>query len=205
MTLLYIVRHGNTFEADEAPRRIGSRTDLPLTATGIAQAEALAGHFAGRVQFARAFSSPLRRAQMTAEAILSRQPHPLMLETAAFLTEIDHGPDEDQPEAAVLARIGRSALALWDSDAVPPAGWDVGAEWRVAAWQEFARAAFSAHADESILLVTSNGAGRFAFPAFGLKTGDKVTSVRFRTGSYGLIEIGGRDRFRLLEWDKRPD
>ena len=205
MTLLYIVRHGNTFEADEAPRRIGSRTDLPLTATGTAQAEALGRHFSGRVPFARAFSSPLRRTRMTAEAILSRQPHPLMLETAAFLTEIDHGPDEDQPEAAVLARIGRSALALWDSDAVPPAGWDVGAESRVTAWQEFARAAFAAHADESILLVTSTGAGRFAFPAFGLKTGDKVTSVKFRTGSYGLIEIGGRDRFRLLEWEKRPD
>lgn len=204
MTLLYIVRHGNTFEADEAPRRIGSRTDLPLTATGIAQAEALAGHFAARVQFARAFSSPLRRTRMTAEAILSRQPHPLMLETAAFLTEIDHGPDEDQPEASVLARIGRTALALWDNEAVSPAGWDTGAEWRIAAWREFARTVYAAHADESILLVTSNGAGRFVFPAFGLKTGDKVTSVKFRTGSYGVIEIGGRDRFRLLEWDKRP-
>ena len=35
MTRLVIVRHGNTFEAGEPPRRIGARTDLPLTATGV--------------------------------------------------------------------------------------------------------------------------------------------------------------------------
>ena len=46
MTRLYIARHGNTFEAGEAPRRVGRRTDLPLTAAGRAQAEALGRRFA---------------------------------------------------------------------------------------------------------------------------------------------------------------
>ena len=56
MTRLVIVRHGNTFEAGEPPRRIGARTDLPLTATGVAQAEALARHFAANgVSFDRVF------------------------------------------------------------------------------------------------------------------------------------------------------
>ena len=205
MAQLYIVRHGNTFEVEETPRRIGARTDVPLTATGLAQAEALGRHFFGRVAVARAFSSPLKRTRQTAETILRRQDHPLVLETAPFLTEIDHGPDEDQPESAVLARVGRTALTLWDTEVIPPSGWDVGAAWRIAAWQEFARMVEAAHPSEAILLVTSNGAGRFAFPAFGLKTGDKLTGLKFRTGSYGLIEVGGRDRFRLLEWDKRPD
>ena len=31
MTTLVVIRHGNTFEADEEPRRVGARTDLPLT------------------------------------------------------------------------------------------------------------------------------------------------------------------------------
>jgi len=201
MTLLYIVRHGSTFEAGEAPRRIGVRTDLPLTATGKAQAEALGAHFAAAgVRFAQALSSPLRRTRATAEAIIGRQPHPLVLETADFLAEIDHGPDEDQPEEAVLARIGRGALELWDSQALPPPGWDVRPDWRRAQWLAFAADAVAAHHDDAILLVTSNGAGRFALSAFGL-----AASGRFRTGSYGLVEAGGGGKFRLVEWDRRPD
>ncbi len=206
MTRLYIVRHGNTFEAGETPRRIGSRTDLPLTAAGLTQAEALGAHFARQgVRFARALSSGLARTRATAEAILARQPHPLVLETADFLAEVDHGPDENQPEDAVLMRIGRAALELWDAEAVAPPGWDVRAEWRGSRWLAFADEAVTAHRDDSILLVTSNGAGRFALSAFGLKPGGKATGVKFRTGSYGLVEAGGGGKFRLLEWDKRPD
>jgi probable phosphoglycerate mutase len=206
MTLLYVVRHGNTFEAGEAPRRVGSATDLPLTAAGLQQAEALGAHFArGGVQFARALSSNLKRTRSTAEAILQHQPYPLVLETADFLAEIDHGPDENQTEDAVLARIGRAALELWDSDTVPPPGWDVRAEWRRARWLAFADEVMTAHRDDAILLVTSNGAGRFSLSAFGLKPGGKPAGMKMRTGSYGVVEAGGGGRFRLVEWDKRPD
>jgi transcriptional regulator GlxA family with amidase domain len=31
MTTLIIARHGNTFEDGETPRRVGARTDLPLS------------------------------------------------------------------------------------------------------------------------------------------------------------------------------
>jgi probable phosphoglycerate mutase len=206
MTRLYIVRHGNTFEAGETPRRIGSRTDLPLTAAGLAQAEALGAYFAREgVIFARALSSGLQRTRATGEAILARQPHPLVLETAEFLAEVDHGPDENQTEDAVLARIGRAALELWDAEAAPPPGWDVRPEWRRAQWLTFADEATTAHRNDAILLVTSNGAGRFALSAFGLKPGGKAQGVKFRTGSFGLVEAGGGGKFRLLDWDRRPD
>lgn len=204
MTRLYIVRHGNTFEAGEPPRRIGSRTDLPLTPTGLQQADALGRWFrSAGVQFGRAFSSKLVRARASAEAIIARQPHPLVVEDAPFLLEIDHGPDEDKPEAEVVARIGRSAIELWDSNLVAPTGWDVGAPWRIAAWNDFA-AQVGARADESILLVTSNGAARFALAAFGLNRGDN-RSAKLRTGAYGLIEVDGGGAFRLVDWDRRPD
>lgn len=206
MTLLHIVRHGNTFEAGEAPRRIGTRTDLPLTASGIAQAEALGAHFArAGIRFARALSSNLRRTRATAEAILARQPHPLVLEPADFLAEVDHGADENQTEDIVLSRIGRAALDLWDAEAVPPPGWDVRPEWRRARWLAFVDEALAAHRDDAILLVTSNGAARFALSACGLKPGGRAESVKLRTGSYGVIEAGGGGKFRLLDWDRRPD
>ena len=115
--------------------------------------------------------------------------------------EIDHGPDEDRPESEVLERIGRSALELWDTELVPPPGWDAGADWRIPAWRAFAA---EMQDGEAILLVTSNGAARFALAAFGLNSGDNGKAAKLRTGSYGLIEIDG-GTFRLKEWDKRPD
>ncbi len=192
MTRLVIVRHGNTFEAGETPRRIGARTDLPLTEAGIEQARALGFHFArNRVAFDRVLSGPLLRTRHTASEIVDKEP-----ETAAFLTEIDHGPDENQPEDAVVARIGREALENWERALVAPPGWDTGAEWRIAAWRELALAA-----DGTILCVTSNGAARFALAALGLMGDDGA--ARLRTGSYGVIEIHG-SRARLAGWDVRP-
>ena len=70
-------------------------------------------------------------------------------------------------EDVVLARIGRAALELWDIEAVPPPGWDVRPDWRRSEWQKFVAYASELHRDDAILLVTSNGAGRFALSAFG--------------------------------------
>ena len=204
MKRLYVVRHGNTFESGEAPRRIGYRTDLPLTVAGREQADALGRPFRSNVEFSRAFSSNLLRTRETAQAILMRQSDPLALEHAEFLNEIDHGPDEDRPEGEVLERVGRSALDLWDTALIPPAGWDAGADWRIPAWRAFAAEIDQAQGDAAILLVTSNGAARFALSAFGLNSGDKSKAAKLRTGSYGLIEIDG-GRFRLKVWDKRPE
>jgi len=44
---LFIVRHGNTFDPGDTVTRVGARTDLPLSSSGRAQADALARHFAG--------------------------------------------------------------------------------------------------------------------------------------------------------------
>jgi len=193
---LVIVRHGNTFEAGELPRRVGSRTDLPLTEAGLAQAEALAEHFSATgVRFDEAFSGPLTRTRQTAERIIDQLP----IGTAEFLAEIDHGPDEDRPEAEVLARIGADALAGWEHDLIPPPGWDVRADWRIAAWQEFVAARRDRPKGHTVLLVTSNGAARFALVALGLSAQD----AKLRTGSYGVIEIEA-DSARLLAWNVRP-
>jgi probable phosphoglycerate mutase len=201
MTRLVVVRHGNTFETGEAPRRIGARTDLPLTAAGVAQAEALARHFAANgIVFDLVLSGELQRTRRTAEAIAGGQP----IETARFLTEIDHGPDEGQPETAVIDRIGNDAITLWETQWVAPEGWEVGAQWRLLAWREFVERVAEELPGGTILLVTSNGAARFALAALGLKPGENRAGVKFRTGSYGVIEVGSGADFRLTGWDIRP-
>lgn len=202
--MFVIVRHGNTFAADETPRRIGARTDLPLTEAGREQARALGVHFAQKSwHFSRALVSPLRRTRETAQLILERQAAPPAPEACGWLSEIDHGPDEDRPEAAVLARIGREALSAWDERAEPPSGWTVNEDARTAAWRELFAAPPKAG---PTLIVTSNGAARFALLANPkLMTGmAELPSLKLPTGAYGVIQQDQDGTLEILAWGERP-
>lgn len=202
MTLsLTIVRHGNTFAPGEPSRRIGARTDLPLHPSGEAQARALGRFFAREAPpFDRVLASPLERARRTAALILEEMGAPIPIRHRAWLAEIDHGPDEDQPEDRVLARIGPAALARWDAAMVAPCGWTVDAPARLAAWR-----ALLATATGHMLLVTSSGAARFAIQADPslVEQAASLPSTRLRTGAWGRIAVAD-GRARIEEWDRRP-
>ena len=197
---LTIVRHGNTFASGETPRRIGARTDLPLVPGGVAQGEALARHFAGH-PFDRMLASPLRRTRETAALILRGQADPAPIEPADWLAEIDHGPDEGQREEVILARIGHAALTRWDEGGIAPDGWIVDAERRIAAWR-------SVYADARgvVLLVTSNGAARFALMAHPalLAAARALPTMKLRTGAWGTITIDDDGAPALTDWNRRP-
>ncbi|MBI1362225.1 MAG: histidine phosphatase family protein [Alphaproteobacteria bacterium] len=195
---LYIVRHGNTFDRGDVVTRVGGRTDLDLSVSGRAQAEALAAHFAANgTHFATARSSPLKRTRQTAGAILDAQPDAPELATDLFLREIDYGPDENQPEDKVIARIGRAALEAWEQNSVPPPGWRVDPDAIVGNWQElFARLRATAGAH---LIVTSNGVARFALEAAGAHRSD----AKLSTGAYGVIDVDG-DNETVRSWNIRP-
>ena len=189
MSRIIIARHGNTFAPDEPPRRIGARTDLPLVASGIAQATALSTHFRARgLVFDRCLASPLLRTRQTAALVLDGAPCPVV--PAEWLIEIDHGPDEGRTEHEVRARIGAAALAAWERDATPPADWRVGADGRRAAWAR----CFAEASEGTLLIVTSNGAARFAVPGAG----------RLRTGAYGEVATSSESSPRIVAWDVRP-
>ena len=75
---LLLIRHGET-EWSRSGRHTG-RTDVPLTAAGVAAGERLAGILGGR-RLVAAFSSPLSRAVQTAAlAGLSATPDPDLIE-----------------------------------------------------------------------------------------------------------------------------
>jgi broad specificity phosphatase PhoE len=66
-TTLIIVRHGQTsWNKDE---RFRGQTDVPLDETGLWQAEAVGRYIAAQYRPVAVFSSPLKRAAQTAEAI----------------------------------------------------------------------------------------------------------------------------------------
>jgi probable phosphoglycerate mutase len=187
--MFVIVRHGNTFAIGEPPRRIGARTDLPLTEEGLAQGRALGVHFARLGwAFSRVLVSPLARTRQTARAILEQQAGAPAPKACHWLREIDHGPDEDRDEA----------LAAWDERALPPPGWTVDAEARIAAW----RALLADGEPGPTLLVTSNGAARFCFPAAPEIA--PVSNLKLRTGAYGVIRRGADGALEVPVWDRRP-
>jgi len=192
---LYIVRHGNTFDKGDIVTRVGGRTDLPLSTSGAAQAEALARHFAA-TPFATARSGPLKRTRETARAILTAQANAPELTTDLFLREIDYGPDENRPEEDVIARIGKPALDAWERDSIPPPGWRVDPAAIIGNWQEL----FSDLADEEgdHLIVTSNGIARFALAASNAHRPD----AKLPTGGYGVIELTPNPV--VLHWNLRP-
>lgn len=200
MACLTIVRHGNTFDAGETPTRVGARTNLPLSASGIRQSESLAAYFRDK-RFTAAFCSPLQRTRQTARTILNGGPGGPALLILPFLTEIDYGPDENHTEEAVVARIGADAIAAWDRDAVPPPGWHVDPDALRAAWSDLLARASGLDPGANVLVVTSNGIARF-LP-------DIVTEIpagldrKLKTGAWGTVGVAGHVT-RILDWNKRP-
>lgn len=87
MTCVILVRHGQT-EWNLAERFRG-RADVPLDEIGLAQAEATARRIAAEWQPVAVYSSPLRRAVKTAEAI-ARQLG-LQVQTHQGLIDINYG------------------------------------------------------------------------------------------------------------------
>lgn len=199
MARLFIVRHGNTFDKGDTVTRVGARTDLALSASGREQAEKLAAHFAG-TRFDAALCSTLRRTRETARAILRRRTDSPALLVAPFLTEIDYGPDENQPEEAVAARLG-AALEAWDRDGVPPPGWQVDPGLIRRSWLALLDRAARLPADANALVVTSNGIARF-LPDVVDKAPEGIDR-KLKTGAWGEVVVSDLGT-ELVGWNLRP-
>lgn len=86
---ILLIRHGATPNNDAVPPRLqGARSDPPLSAMGLRQADRLAS-FLARMPICEVFSSPLLRARQTAERIA--QPHCKTIRVVEELHEIDCG------------------------------------------------------------------------------------------------------------------
>lgn len=204
MSRIYIVRHGNTFDAGDLITRVGARTDLPLSRSGQAQAEALAAHFHQLEPggFGAAYCSPLVRTRQTAETILASVSAAPGLEALEFLREIDYGPDENQPEDKVIARIGSAAIEAWDRSATPPPGWQVDPFQLKRDWQDFLMRVGASQDQPPVLVVTSNGIARFILDAV-TSIDSKLDSIKLKTGAYGIVEATA-DAAALTTWNVRP-
>jgi 2,3-bisphosphoglycerate-dependent phosphoglycerate mutase len=122
---LLVARHGNTFGPGDVVVRLGL-TDVPLVDSGLAQGRNLGFYLKENNLIPDViFASKLKRTIQTAEQAQSMMQTTFPIQTLSMFNEIDYGPDENQPEDKVVARIGLEALKAWDSSAIVPKGWKV--------------------------------------------------------------------------------
>ncbi len=203
MTRVYILRHGNTFDKGDVVTRVGGRTDLPLSVSGLDQAEKLSEYFCDLgVTFDMAFCSPLRRTKQTAQIALKTQTEKVDLQVLPFLVEIDYGPDENKPEEEVLARIGDEALRAWEEECTPPDGWHIDPPAVIGRWQEFFASVSKKYSGKTLLVVTSNGIARFALKA--LADRGAGASLKLKTAAYGVFDLTEEGHPLMLSWNVRP-
>lgn len=205
MTTLIIARHGNTFESGEPPRRVGARTDLPLTEKGRMQARGIGLWLKENKLIPDVvYSSTLKRTLETAQLAIIESGVKQPVFQLEIFNEIDYGPDENKTEDEVIARLGVQALKEWDKHAIVPKGWLADPEAIIRNWQGFA-GSIRAHDDnETILVVTSNGTARFAPYITGDYNAFAVAhDIKLATGAVGVIQfIDGR--WVVGGWNIRP-
>ncbi|MGN1063297.1 MAG: histidine phosphatase family protein [Alphaproteobacteria bacterium] len=205
VTRLIIARHGNTFEKGQTPTRVGARTDLPLVETERSQN---IGRYLKSIGLVPScvYAAPLKRTMQTAEIALRTMGAKIPITPADFFTEIDYGPDENQPEETVIARIGQKALDNWNEKAIVPEGWIVNPEEIMKTWIDFGARMERQHPDQNILVVSSNGIIRFA-PCL---TGDfeefaHSHEIKVGTGCLCMFEKGrGSTDWLCSAWNLKP-
>jgi broad specificity phosphatase PhoE len=199
LSRIIICRHGNTFDNGDKVTRVGARTDLPLSSSGILQSKNLKEYFhSNNYNFKKAYCSVLARTQQTAQIILEGEHGVKSPKILNFLKEVDYGPDENKNEEQVIGRIGREALKSWDQHAIVPDGWNISPKKIISSWRSFLELQTE---NSDILVVTSNGIARFLLQSLAFSP--EVRDIKLKTGAFGLLTkttVG----FSIAKWNQRP-
>ena len=204
MTVLIIARHGNTFNADDTPTRVGARTDLPLVEKGFEQAKKI-GQWLKQNNYIPevTYSSELQRTKQTAETALKEIQYSQPVFALQIFNEIDYGPDENQTEDKVIARIGEKAIKDWDDKAIVPDGWEFDPQACIDNWKNFASHIVEDE-QEVILVVTSNGIARFAPRLAGnFEEFANNNKIKLSTGALGILEFKNGS-WTVKNWNIKP-
>ena len=223
---LIVVRHGNTFNSGDVILRVGSATDIPLTEKGVLQGNAVGRDLASAgIRPDTIFSAPLLRTMRSAQEIAAHFGS-LPVQVKEFLTELDYGIDDGQPEDDILLRLGiveangsitpqttldelraggKAALKKWDSEAVLPRAWEH-LNGRVKQleedWAAFGAEVASGKYGQTVVAVTSNGIARFSKVL--LPAGELGENLKLATGAYGIYTVENGS-WRSEMWNVRPE
>jgi 2,3-bisphosphoglycerate-dependent phosphoglycerate mutase len=204
MTTIIIARHGNTFDTDDKVVRVGARTDLPLSSSGKLQAQKLGTYFkATDLNLSAVFTSCLSRTIETATIALEVAGIKLPVLQNSIFNEVDYGPDEGKTEQEVIARIGQDALDAWEHKALVPQDWLIDPDRVIRNWFNFAADLKNRFADQTVLVVTSNGIARFAPYLTGNFLGfTQEYNIKLSTAAIASLTSVG-DIWQVDYWNKK--
>lgn len=188
---IIIVRHGNTFDKDQIPTRVGARTDLDLVQKGVAQGQAAGIYIAKAVSsfVDVVYTSELKRTIQTADAILESVELKGRRYTDKRFNEVDYGPDENQPEDKVIARIGQVAIDAWDQNATVPEGWLIDPANVKEGLKQYLTEVELDATIETALVVTSNGIARFFVDLIDNQDEIRASGIKISTGAICVLEF----------------
>lgn len=209
-TRIIIARHGNTFQKEETPTRVGRRTDLALVEKRRSQA---IGEYIKDQQLtiSAVYSGPLKRHMQTARLACEK----ISFDSEKIIVhhdfnEIDYGPDENQAENEVMLRLGggslekgRHIIELWNSRAIVPQGWLVEPTDIIQHWLQFGKKVELSHQNQNILLISSNGIIRFApHLTQNAEAFSSERNLKVMTGAICIFEKEKSEKFwRCREWN----
>jgi len=205
LTTLLVARHGTVFAPGETSTRIGVRTDLPLSETGVEQARILGWYLRkNKLIPAKIFTSTLLRAVQTAEEVKKVLELDIPIEALELFNEIDYGPDENQPEEKIRARLGDDVMRAWEEEGLPPRGWKVDPTGLRALWSDFGARVQREFPEKNILLITHSGIARFSSVLTGDTYGLHTDELRLSSGGLGHFVYQG-PQWECLGWNIKPE
>ena len=207
--LLLLARHGNTFDKGDKVVWAGARTDLPLTAKGREQAQALGKAltpFAPQIE--RVISGPLLRTRDAAAIATNIAGVTASVEIDQRLKEIDYGLWEAKSSEEIEAMGGGEELAAWNKTGAWPQapGWTPPPETIAAnAAQLAAGCAATVSETGAALLVTSNGILKFFLKHIPDAFEDMAArgTLKVATGNCCALRHSGIG-WKVLFWDCPP-
>ena len=205
-TKIVIARHGNTFDTGDVVLRVGAKTDLPLSSSGVQQAENL-GFFLKTQQLIPdlVFCSNLQRTIQTANKIIDALELSLTAQQDSIFNEIDYGIDDGKPEVQVRQRLGEQALRAWEEQFIVPNGWQVNCNTMQQNWLSFAERMLTNYQGNTILVVTSGGVARFSsYLTNSLRSFIQQYNFKLSTGGASLLINNDQEDFWQVKfWDQK--
>ena len=200
MGRILLARHGNTFGPGDTPVWVGAREDLPLVASGEAQATAL-GEALVEVGLipARIICGPLKRTRRSAEIVAALTGFAGESEIDTRLTEIDYGSWGGKSNDEIVAEFGQDALDCWDKRHTRPDGVDWSPPDAVLKANALAAMSDAAATDGLALVITSNGILRYMHAALE----DGGPNAKVKTGHLCGAQFDGQSG-RALCWNEAP-
>ena len=203
-------RHGNTFAPGETAVWVGASQDMPLAASGVQQAKALANVIQEAGLHVKAiYCGPLKRTRDYASIVVDELHSSLKPIIDPRLNEIDYGNWSGLSSAEIQQQGGGDELAAWENLSQWPktAAWSSSPTSIANEVQAFAEDLVKQHdPNDTILVITSNGRLRYFLQLVPAAFKQAIQNKTFKVATGNLcLFIYANTRWQIKFWNKKPE